>query len=150
MACRRQAIIWTYAGILLIGPAGTNFSEILIEILTFSFKETHLKMSSGKWQPFYLCLNVLEASCTGQWPFENSRAYPFPILDREIRGYRWDGISTPPVLVLFNLDEGQSKTSNLVAYYVFWIPWYWGQHGGPLTHWDLVKIVIILQFFIMK
>ena len=29
---RRQAIIWTNAGIVLIGPMGTNFSEILIEI----------------------------------------------------------------------------------------------------------------------
>ena len=29
---RRQAIIWTNAGILLIGPLGTNFSEIFIEI----------------------------------------------------------------------------------------------------------------------
>ena len=29
---RRQAIIWTNAGLLLIGPLGTNFSEILIEI----------------------------------------------------------------------------------------------------------------------
>ena len=29
---RRQAIIWTNAGILIIGPLGTNFSEILIEI----------------------------------------------------------------------------------------------------------------------
>ena len=29
---RRQAIIRTNAGILLIGPLGTNFSEILIEI----------------------------------------------------------------------------------------------------------------------
>ena len=29
---RRQAIIWTNAGILLIEPLGTNFSEILIEI----------------------------------------------------------------------------------------------------------------------
>ena len=29
---RRQAIIWTNDGILLIGPFGTNFSEILIEI----------------------------------------------------------------------------------------------------------------------
>ena len=28
---RRQAIIWTNAGILLIGPFGTNFSEILIQ-----------------------------------------------------------------------------------------------------------------------
>ena len=35
---RRQAIIWTNAGILLIGPLGTNFSENLIKIQTFSLK----------------------------------------------------------------------------------------------------------------
>ena len=56
---RRQAIIWTNAGILLIGPLGTNFSEILIKIHTFSFKKIHLKMLSAKWRPFCLCLNVL-------------------------------------------------------------------------------------------
>ena len=56
---RRQAIIWTNAGILSIGPLGTNFSEILIEINTFSFKKMHLKMSSAKWRPFCLGLNVL-------------------------------------------------------------------------------------------
>ena len=49
---RRQAIIWTSAGILLIGPFGTNFSEILIGIQTFSFGKIHLKMSSAKWRPF--------------------------------------------------------------------------------------------------
>ena len=36
---RRQAIIWTNAGILLIGNLGTNFSEILSKINTFSFKK---------------------------------------------------------------------------------------------------------------
>ena len=40
---RRKAIIWTNAGILSIGPLGTNFSEILIEIYIFSFKKIHLK-----------------------------------------------------------------------------------------------------------
>ena len=55
----RQAIIWTNAGILLIGPLGTNFSEILIGIYTFSFKKMHFKMSSGKWRPFCLGLDVL-------------------------------------------------------------------------------------------
>ena len=49
---RRQAIIWNNAGILLIRPLGTNFSEILIGIQTFSFKTMHLKMSSAKWHPF--------------------------------------------------------------------------------------------------
>ena len=56
---RRQAIIRTNAGMLLIGPLGTNFSEILIKIHTFLLKKMHLKMSSGKWRPFCLCLNVL-------------------------------------------------------------------------------------------
>ena len=56
---RRQAIIRTNAGILLIGTLGTNLSEILSEILTFSFKKMHLKMSSGRWCPICLGLNVL-------------------------------------------------------------------------------------------
>ena len=56
---RRQAIIWTNAGILLIGPLGTNFSENLIWIQTFSFKKMPLKMSSAKWRPFCLGLNEL-------------------------------------------------------------------------------------------
>ena len=56
-----QAIIWANAGILLIGPLGINFSEILIEINTFSFKKMPLKMSSGKWQQFCLGLSVLKA-----------------------------------------------------------------------------------------
>ena len=55
---RGQAIIWTNAGILSNGPLGTNFIEILIKIHTFSFKNMHLKMLSGKWQPFCLGLNV--------------------------------------------------------------------------------------------
>ena len=56
---RRQAIIWTNVGILLIGPYGTTFSEILIEILIFSFTKMSLKVSSAKWGPFCLSLNVL-------------------------------------------------------------------------------------------
>ena len=56
---RRQAIIWTNDEILLIGPLGTNFNESSIEIHTFSFKKIHLKLSSGKWWPFCLGLNVI-------------------------------------------------------------------------------------------
>ena len=56
----RQAIIWTNAGILLNGPLGTNFSEIPIEFHTYSFKKIHLKMSSRKYRPFCLSLNVLK------------------------------------------------------------------------------------------
>ena len=56
---RRWAIIWTNAVILLIEPLATSFSEILIRIHTFSFRKIHLKMSSGKWRPCCLGLNVL-------------------------------------------------------------------------------------------
>ena len=55
---RHQAIIWTNIGILLIRPLGTNLSEIP----TFSLKKIHLKISSVKWQPFCLGLNVLTGS----------------------------------------------------------------------------------------
>ena len=57
---RRQAINWTNTGILLIRPLGTNFNEMLIEILTFSFMKTRLKVSSAKWRPFCLDLNMLK------------------------------------------------------------------------------------------
>ena len=56
---RRQAIIWTNAELLLNGPLGTTFNEILIAILTFVFKKMCLKVSSAKWRPFCLDLNVL-------------------------------------------------------------------------------------------
>ena len=58
---RRQAIIWTNAGILLIGPLRTAFSDILIKVHTYSFKKMHLKTSSAKWRPFCFGLIVLTA-----------------------------------------------------------------------------------------
>ena len=57
---QRQAIIWINAGILLIGPSGTNFSEILIVIKHFHWTKTHLKMLSGKRRTSCLGLNVLK------------------------------------------------------------------------------------------
>ena len=62
---RRQAIIWTNAGILLIGPLGTNFSETLIEILTSSVKKMRMKVLSAKRRQFCLGLNVLKI-----WQFQ--------------------------------------------------------------------------------
>ena len=56
---RHQAIIWTSAGILSIGPLWTNFSEMSIKIQTFSLKKLCLKMSSVMCCQFCLSLNVL-------------------------------------------------------------------------------------------
>ena len=56
------------AGILSIGSLRTNFSEILIKIHTLSFKKMHLNMSSGKYRPSCLGLNVLmEATNNNQY-----------------------------------------------------------------------------------
>ena len=69
MACRlvgaKPLSDLTNAEIFLIWSLGTKFREILIENHTFSFKQMHLKMSSAKWQPFHLGLNVLikQLSC---------------------------------------------------------------------------------------
>ena len=62
MACRlagAKPLSETNAGILLIGPLGTNFSEIFIEIQTFSLKKIRLKMSSAKCCSFRPGLIVL-------------------------------------------------------------------------------------------
>ena len=51
--------ICTNAGLLLIWSLGTNFSEIIFEIHTFSFKQMHSKTPSAKWRTCCLGLNVL-------------------------------------------------------------------------------------------
>ena len=56
---RRQAIIRANAGILLLGPLRTNFSEILIKSHKFPRTKMPLKVSSGKCRPFCLGFIVL-------------------------------------------------------------------------------------------
>ena len=63
---RCQAIIWTDAGILLIGSLEIKFSEILIEIHTFPYKKMHLKMSFTIWRPFCLGLNELNMALSSR------------------------------------------------------------------------------------
>ena len=87
---RRQAITWTSVGLLLIAPLGTNFSEIVIKIHTFSFKKQPLfwlgpivyKIWSAKYGTFRWGHNVLRvtdylpryANLEVDWP-------PFPPAD---------------------------------------------------------------------
>ena len=75
---RRHAIIWTNAVILLIWPLGTNCNEMLIKVHTFSFKKMYVKMSSAKWRPFCLGINMLRMvrhntilHIARQWPGQN-------------------------------------------------------------------------------
>ena len=60
---RRQSIIWTSAGIVLTGPFGIHFNEILIKIHSFLFKKMYLKTSSGKLWACCLGLNILRHPC---------------------------------------------------------------------------------------
>ena len=92
---RHQAISWTSAGILLIGPLGTNFSEILIEIQTFSLKKICLKMLSAECCPFRLGLNVLRRTLHWEtkpewlpWPHFNDPLHNFPSLWGAVM-HRW-------------------------------------------------------------
>ena len=57
---RRQSIILTHAGILLIRNLGTILSGILIRIYTFLFRKIHLKLSSAIYRQFCLGFNVLK------------------------------------------------------------------------------------------
>ena len=61
---RRQAIIWTNAGLLSIGSLRTYFNENLIKIQQFSLMKMHVKMSSAKLRPYCPGLNVLiQSNC---------------------------------------------------------------------------------------
>ena len=62
---RRQAIIWTNSGLLLIRHLGVNFNEIQIGIQTFSLKKNAFenvvcKMASILPRP--QCVNTTQAS----------------------------------------------------------------------------------------
>ena len=81
---RRQAITWTNVGKLLIGPLGTNFSEMLIEIHTFLFKKIYLKMSSGKWLPFCLGFNVLNMFLALYLPINTWTLEPYSLLKHRL------------------------------------------------------------------
>ena len=91
---RRQAIIWTNAGLLLIGPLRTNFSEILIEILKFSFKKMRLKLSSAKRRPFCLGLNVLNQNHPGDHLYVIS---PMALANRRLR---WIGFAISFIFIV--------------------------------------------------
>ena len=68
---------------LLIGPLGTNFSDILIQIHTFSLKKIHFKMSSGKWRPFF------SASMPSVWPCGNLSQWNVRPFVGETTGHQW-------------------------------------------------------------
>ena len=52
---RRQTIIWTNGGILLIGPLGTIFNEILSEILIYFYPRKYIWMCRLRNDDYFVC-----------------------------------------------------------------------------------------------
>ena len=59
---RRQAIIWTNARFIVNWTLANTFQWKFIQIQQFSLKKMHVKMSSAKWSPSCLGLNVSSVS----------------------------------------------------------------------------------------
>ena len=57
---RHIAIICTNADILFTRSPGTYFNESLFQIQPFALKQMHLKMSSAKYRPSRIGLNIFE------------------------------------------------------------------------------------------
>ena len=157
---RRQAIIWPNAGILLLLTMGINFSEILVEINTFSFTKMHLKISSVKWPLFRLGLNVLRT--TRCWaifsssPRENSLShYPWAPHDDVIKWKHFPnywpfvrGIHRSPV----NSPQQRPVTRNFdFSLICTWTnEWVNNRHAGDLrrhrAHYNVTVMEHIVQF----
>ena len=59
---RYRVITWNNRDILLIGPIGTNCSDIPIKLPTLSFKKMHFKRSAAKYQPYLFMPDMLKIS----------------------------------------------------------------------------------------
>ena len=146
---RRQAIIWTNAGILLIGPLGTNFSEILIAIETFSFQKNHLKMSSGKCRPFCLGLNVLTSTPKYTYlrlmfcqKYSNDTKPVFHSAHTLIYDFRFEPCSYVVRIYFVNFSSLQTLFCNQFNESPDALP----SHGyGCFTHWRREKMTAIFQ-----
>ena len=136
----REASIWTNAGILLIGPLGTNFSEILIEIYTFWFTKMHLKMWSGKWRPFCLGLNVLKANRSFNLVSDGTFCYPVAL-----KAVRWTSTS------IINASHAWVFTDLFQTFWGILLPqcrgWFWRlciiryAHNEPSNDFDCCNII---------
>ena len=85
---RRQTIIWTNAGILLIRPSATNFCEISIKIKKSFIHDNALL--SAKWRLFCVGLNVWMISITFpliSWYYSNGQQ---DLSSRVIQGVKFN------------------------------------------------------------
>ena len=112
---RRQVITWTNAGISLIGPLVTNFNDILIKIITFSFKKMRLKGSSAKRRPFYLGFNVLSSLL---WPAVMTPSMAIPEHFRKTRSILPQSVSASlqqGFMLMDNSNSGDIFKFNMIC-----------------------------------
>ena len=88
---RRQAIIWTNDGILLIGTLRTNFSEILSEINTFSLKNA---FENVVWKMAFILFGT---QCVNKWDYHQWFSHPFRF---EFHPYLQQRLMTPELVML--------------------------------------------------
>ena len=139
---RRQAIICTNAGILLIRTLGTNFSEILCEIHSFSFSKMHLKMPSAKWHPFCLGVNVLMTplSCVS-FSTNTKPSVPLSVLSTCCGGWQYHcHVTRRQLSQLFLKNIYNNTRDNRLLFQLLYkkslatkSP-FWGQHYAICTH----------------
>ena len=103
---RRQAIIWTNAGILFTGPLIISFRKMLLEINTFSFTKMHLKWSSANLAAILFRPQCVKKHCqfTGVHHLVETKLLDF--ID-----YKWFGI--PFQLTTHCSNWPKSSTYNL-------------------------------------
>ena len=139
MACRldrRQAIIWINAGMLLIGPLGTNFNEILIEIHTFWFRKMYLKMSSAKWRPFRLGPNVLITT----WKYLMAvKHHRYHLKDTFVRSIWWPQIFASPQGVHYRRYDKSFDDNAIQTYYSVMCTTIFFLKRVLYTHDDVIK-----------
>ena len=145
MAGRRQAIIWTNAGILLIGPLGTNFNEIVIKIYTFLFKKMHLKIQSGKWQPFCLGLNTEVWCSICQWrgsSLDQVMAYhlfPTKLLLEQIDGLAQERCNSSVLAMELRFSCTNPQKCRFIFNYT---PHIWTEFYTKFTHFHSRKMLL--------
>ena len=137
---RRQAIIWTYDWVLLIGPFGTNFSKFLIENHTFSFWKMHVKIPSTKWRQFVsvlMCLLLNRVLKHGFWLAGNKQL--------PIRSHASLSLS-----ININLNnELLLWFRPRISMHMFHIQSNWLSMTSISTYWLLKRFAIYYQLYLM-
>ena len=148
---RRQAIIWTNAGILITGPLGTNFNEIQLKIQKFSIIKMHFTMLSGKWRPFCPGEDGLRPksswSCMADSIFkyislkENSISIKFSFLSHNKLGFGFANGLAPNKQRVNTGTIGSEDSKPFIC-------WARGQINS--THWSIKRTTFSRQHFQMQ